>query len=75
MDVTGDQYVARFMAGHAKQAWHPFREIYCRDRFVAAQESGVDVKTQHAKAGGHTLENDFLPSALGNTGPWPDAKR
>ena len=35
----------------------------------------VDVKTLHAKIGELTLENDFLPGALGMAGLLPSARR
>ena len=41
----------------------------------AEPEPIVDVKTLHAKIGGLTLENDFLPGALGKAGLLPSARK
>jgi len=38
-------------------------------------ESGVDVKTLHAKIGELTMENDFLAGVLGKAGLLPSAKK
>jgi transposase len=40
-----------------------------------ATEPAIDVKTQHAKIGELTLENDFLASALGKAGLLPSARK
>ncbi len=40
----------------------------------AAAEPAIDVKTRQAKVGELTLENDFLPGALGKAGLLPSAK-